>query len=411
MDRISGKLTSLAAKVANGNITATDLDQALSHVEVSTELVTSLHEYSDTVRKESIEQAYWISYAAYQLALHLEDLALIARTAFWLGIDALNTERLKEAKSLFAQAVEIFDQLGDLLSAAKSRESLGLVYHRMKNYEEAIRQHESALSFYRREGYRLEQGRCLYNMAASYLELGALDAAGYFCQLALPIARLTGGAFYESVIRSLSWIRRELGLPPLKEATRLHNGLEEGYQNGSSSSSGTQQRITCPPEETPFSAKLLHVEEDFDSLLAQATKAVETGECERAISLFSKAIKLEPRRGDLYIGRGLAYVDMRSFKEAERDLSKAVELSPDNPIPLLIRARFYAIVTNEMGKAIRDLDRVIELQKDCGEAYVLRGLAYLGLLEFDQAESDLREGLRLDPGNKEALRALALLGQ
>jgi tetratricopeptide (TPR) repeat protein len=53
-----------------------------------------------------------------------------------------------------------------------------------------------------------------------------------------------------------------------------------------------------------------------------------TGEYDRAIACFSKAIKLEPRFADAYIERGITSGYKSQHCKAISDFTKAIEISP-----------------------------------------------------------------------------------
>ena len=59
--------------------------------------------------------------------------------------------------------------------------------------------------------------------------------------------------------------------------------------------------------------------------------ACQNGDFEKAVSLYSEAIQLDPNNHILYSNRSAAYIKMGHFSKALRDAIKAKELSPDWP--------------------------------------------------------------------------------
>ena len=59
--------------------------------------------------------------------------------------------------------------------------------------------------------------------------------------------------------------------------------------------------------------------------------ACQNGDFEKAVSLYSEAIQLDPNNHILYSNRSAAYIKMGHFSKALKDAIKAKELSPDWP--------------------------------------------------------------------------------
>ncbi len=75
------------------------------------------------------------------------------------------------------------------------------------------------------------------------------------------------------------------------------------------------------------------VDAQIDSKNPRARKCVFDGEIacgkkeyDKAISLFSQAIRLDPENGEIYYGRGMVYDRARNFDKAIADYSEAIRL-------------------------------------------------------------------------------------
>ncbi len=79
----------------------------------------------------------------------------------------------------------------------------------------------------------------------------------------------------------------------------------------------------------------------------------------------------EPTDADGYSRRGQAYVARRDYVHALADLSRAVELAPDNPRYLRERAQLR-LATRQPFLAMADLDQVLKLTPDDAEAHLIR---------------------------------------
>ena len=94
----------------------------------------------------------------------------------------------------------------------------------------------------------------------------------------------------------------------------------------------------------------------------QADQAVQQGDFERAIELYSELIKDQPNDAVAYNGRGVAYI-----RQGDRE------------------------------RALGDFDHAIKLNLNFTQAYVNRGRLLIQLHRDDQAIADATRALRLKP--------------
>lgn len=75
-------------------------------------------------------------------------------------------------------------------------------------------------------------------------------------------------------------------------------------------------------------------EERFQKILDQAHSSAWEGEWERAISLYQRAIQLDPTQASAWLGLGYTQLQLGNPQEAYRAYQQASQLQPQDPIPL-----------------------------------------------------------------------------
>jgi tetratricopeptide (TPR) repeat protein len=119
----------------------------------------------------------------------------------------------------------------------------------------------------------------------------------------------------------------------------------------------------------------------FDALLRLGVIAAQIGQTERAVELFRRAIKLNAAIPAIHRNLGMAFFELKRFKEALASYDRAIALKPD-----------YVECHNSRGLALQELkrpaeallafDKAIALRPGFAEAHYNRGLV---LHELDRA--------------------------
>jgi tetratricopeptide (TPR) repeat protein len=105
------------------------------------------------------------------------------------------------------------------------------------------------------------------------------------------------------------------------------------------------------------------------------------GEAKMAISDFTTVILADPVNAEAYDGRGQAKMMLKVADTggALADFGRAIEVAPDQPMPLLVRAS-YLIQLRDRDGAQKDLERALPLASGSLAASIAEMLARLNTL-------------------------------
>ena len=101
---------------------------------------------------------------------------------------------------------------------------------------------------------------------------------------------------------------------------------------------------------------------DYNDAILDGVSALNLNKPEKALEDFTRAVKIDPKRADGYLGRANALNTLGRYQESLEDYDKALEIDPN-----------------------------------LANAYVNRGSAYSHLGEYEKAIADYEKGLELDP--------------
>ncbi len=139
-------------------------------------------------------------------------------------------------------------------------------------------------------------------------------------------------------------------------------------------------------------------------LLVEAQHAHKQEQYDEAIAKATDAIDLDGRCLPAFATRAASYWYCEHFVEAADDYSQLLELAPHATFAYVGRGQVY-VELGEYETAIQDLNKAVDLERQAnsqtGLAYALSGraLAYAGLRQFQEAERDFDESIRLRPDN------------
>ena len=144
----------------------------------------------------------------------------------------------------------------------------------------------------------------------------------------------------------------------------------------------------------------------IDALYSLACVRYDLEEYERAISDFSKVMKLAPAKSKLYTLRASSYKALEKYTEAAKDYSTAILILPNannyyNRGVFLMDIKYYE-------KANEDLTKALRLNQNNAFAYFYKGASNLLLGKFTNAISDFSEALKFDTMDFDAHLGLAI---
>ena len=127
-----------------------------------------------------------------------------------------------------------------------------------------------------------------------------------------------------------------------------------------------------------------------------------SGEYERAIEDFNKAIELDVNYTEAYLYRGSAYDELKEYERAIEDYNKTIELDVNYTKAYYARGLVYDELM-QYERAIEDFNKTIELDPNFAGAYNNRGLAYARSGHYEIAMVDFEKVIELnqEPGTME----------
>lgn len=115
-------------------------------------------------------------------------------------------------------------------------------------------------------------------------------------------------------------------------------------------------------------------EEMMDQANAKKVAAIDAlndGELEKAINLFTDAIKLNPRLAILYAKRASVYIKLQKPNAAIRDCDRAIEINPDSAQPYKWRGKAHRLL-GHWEEAAHDLALACKLDYDDDASAMLK---------------------------------------
>lgn len=169
-------------------------------------------------------------------------------------------------------------------------------------------------------------------------------------------------------------------------------------------------------------------EERYQKILDQAHSSAWEGEWEQAITLYQRAIQLDPKQPSAWLGLGYAQLECGNLQEAYRAYQQAAQLQPQDPIPLeklshiaaqlgytdqAIRYAFFAaeifLKNREVSKALENFTFVTRCKPDEPKARLYLAKLYEKSGQVTQAIQEYLVLAAVYQRNNQAAQALQLL--
>lgn len=134
--------------------------------------------------------------------------------------------------------------------------------------------------------------------------------------------------------------------------------------------------------------------QDAAQLNALGDEYWEDGDYQKAISFYTRAIKLD-NNALYYFNRGYCHDLLREYDAAIRDYSKAVQVDPSYAEAFNARGFIYDS-QGKFEKAIQDFTKAIKADPTLADAYNNRGYSRNQIQEYDLAIQDFNKAIRYD---------------
>lgn len=119
----------------------------------------------------------------------------------------------------------------------------------------------------------------------------------------------------------------------------------------------------------------------------------------KAVQCLQKVAKIDQKNPSSYYLLGLAYFDMKSFRNSEKNFLTAVKLKPDAGEIYFNLGVLYD-QWEKFPSAVKALEKAIELNPDNAIALNYLGYSYADRnMKLDEAETLVKKALSIDPGN------------
>ncbi len=135
------------------------------------------------------------------------------------------------------------------------------------------------------------------------------------------------------------------------------------------------------------------------------------GKYKEALTIFSKGISRDSTNCLLYNNRGFTYLNIRTLDKALIDIQKAIELCPNEMMPLVSMGEYYYLL-DQYEDALIYLNRALSFKEGSEAAYqtayFVRGKVWLKKLNMVKAMQDLQKAHELDKDNAEVAETLGI---
>ena len=148
-----------------------------------------------------------------------------------------------------------------------------------------------------------------------------------------------------------------------------------------------------------YNASISQNTEFPEALISRGNTFLKKREYRRAIDDYTRAIKIDDSRAELYNYRGYARAELASgnaadLKLAIEDYSKAIAITSNYTDAYINRSQAL-FETGEYSKVIEDCNRIIALEPKNAYAWNRRGGAWYSLGDDDKAIKDFTEAIKL----------------
>jgi tetratricopeptide (TPR) repeat protein len=150
-----------------------------------------------------------------------------------------------------------------------------------------------------------------------------------------------------------------------------------------------QKIVAC----TRLLAARLSISDRAGALGERAGGYLIKGQYDLAIVDLDEALRINPRIGGFYNGRGLAYYNKGDYDRAISDYDEALKFNPRSDVSYQNRGNAY-LSKSDYDRAIADYDESLKINPKNDVVYSNRGYANLDKDEYSQAIADYDVALK-----------------
>ena len=155
---------------------------------------------------------------------------------------------------------------------------------------------------------------------------------------------------------------------------------------------------------------LTRLRNNTDLLNLKAMSCLAMGRPDVAEKVIERALKVNPRMAGLHLNAALVYQASSRFKQVKRHALEAVQLAPREST-VLYQAALLCRVCGDRPRALRMLDRCLQIQGNFVDAWQLQGSIHTDLGDLQAAQQSLEKAVSLQPLNARALSTLVGIRQ
>lgn len=168
-----------------------------------------------------------------------------------------------------------------------------------------------------------------------------------------------------------------------------------------------QEIVALKNEEMELAEQLMR---DFpgrdDSLVIMGNLCYRHGNVIKALEFWNKALKVNPKRSDVYRSMALSSMKKGKFADAVAQFRKALEIQPQLP-DVYSNMGHALMMSGQTKEAIKVLEKEIQISPNSGFAYFLLGQAYLQQKEYEKAKENYEAAIKINPGYTNAYYGIA----
>ncbi len=168
-----------------------------------------------------------------------------------------------------------------------------------------------------------------------------------------------------------------------------------------------QEVIALKKKELELAEQLLKEYPDSDGSLAiMGNLYYRHGNAIQALRFWNEALRLNPKRADIYKSMGWLFLKKGEFDQAIAQYRKALDIQPQ--LPLVHSNIGHALMmSGRQNEAITELNKEIRISPNSSFAYFLLGQAYLQQKEYEKAKKNYEAAIKLKPDYTNAYYGLS----